>query len=92
LNQPTIGGPALPPRMPSEFTQAIPLASGAFSIDVHNVLADEDLLVVSATINAQRNGVSASFPEVHVWRMDDGKAIKFREYQGNEQGEDRYWS
>ena len=38
------------------------------------------------------NGVSASFPEVHVWRMKDGRAIEFREYQGDEQREDRFWS
>jgi len=68
------------------------LSGGAFSIDVDNVLAENDLVVVLATVNAQRNGVSASFPEVHVWRMKDGRAIEFREYQGDEQREDRFWS
>jgi hypothetical protein len=61
-------------------------------MDVHNVLADGDLVVVLVTVNATRNGISASFPEVHVWRMRDGKAIEFREYQGDEQREDRFWS
>jgi hypothetical protein len=28
----------------------------------------------------------------HVWRMKDGKAIEFREYHGDEQREDRFWS
>jgi uncharacterized protein len=68
------------------------LSAGAFSIDVHKVLADEDLVVVLATVNAQRNGVSASFPEVHVWRIRNGKAIEFREYQGDERREDGFWS
>ena len=63
-----------------------------FSIDVHNVLAEGDLVVVLATVNAKRNGVSQSFPEVHVWQMRDGKAVEFREYQGDEQREDRFWS
>jgi hypothetical protein len=36
--------------------------------------------------------MSASFPEVHVWRLEDGKATEFREYQGDEQREDRFWS
>lgn len=68
------------------------LSGGAFSIDVHNVLADGDLVVALVNVNAQRNGISASFPEVHVWRVKDGKATEFREYQGDEQREDRFWS
>jgi ketosteroid isomerase-like protein len=74
------------------FRQTMELSGGAFSIDVHNVLAEDDLVVVLVTVNAQRNGISASFSEVHVWRMKDGKAIEFREYQGDEQQEDRFWS
>jgi uncharacterized protein len=74
------------------FQRTMELSGGAFSIDVHNVIADGDLVVVLATVNAQRNGVAASFPEVHVWRLRNGKATEFREYQGDEQREDRFWS
>jgi uncharacterized protein len=74
------------------FRRTMELSQGAFSIDVRNVLTDDDLVVALVTVNAQRNGVSASFPEVHVWRLRNGKAIEFREYQGDEQGEDRFWS
>jgi hypothetical protein len=74
------------------FRRTMELSGGAFSMDVHNVLADGDLVVVLVTVNAKRNGVSASFPEVHVWRMKNGRAIEFREYQGDEQREDRFWS
>jgi len=74
------------------FQRTMALSGGAFSIDVHNVLADGDLVVVLATVNAQRNGVAASFSEVHVWRLKNRKATEFREYQGDEQGEDRFWS
>ena len=63
------------------------LSGGVFSINVHNILAEGDLVVVLATVNAQRKGISASFPEVHVWQMKNGKAIGFREYQGDEQGD-----
>ena len=66
------------------------LSQGAFSIDVRNVLTDDDLVVVLATVSAQRHGVSASFPEVHVWRLRNGKAIEFREYQREEQREDQF--
>ena len=68
------------------------LSGGAFSIDVHNVLAEGDLVVALVTVNAERNGLSASFPEIHVWRMKNGKATDFREYQGDELREDQFWS
>ena len=74
------------------FQRTMELSRGAFSIDVHNVMAENDLVVVLVTVNAQRNGLSASFPEIHVWRMKNGKATDFREYQGDEQREDRFWS
>ena len=74
------------------FQRTMELSRGAFSIDVHNVLADGDLVVVLATVNAQRSGVAGSFSEVHVWRLKAGKAIEFREYQGDEQREDRFWT
>lgn len=74
------------------FQRTMELSKGAFSMDIHNVLADGDLVVVLVTVNAQKDGVSASFPEVHVWRMANGKAVEFREYQGDEQREDRFWS
>lgn len=74
------------------FQRTMELSKGAFSIDVHNVLADGDLVVALVTVNAKRNGASASFPEVHVWRMKNGKPIAFREYQGDEKREDAFWS
>ena len=74
------------------FQRTMELSRGAFSIDVQNVLADGDLVVVLATVNAQRSGVAASFSEVHVWRLKTGNAIEFREYQGDEQREDQFWT
>jgi ketosteroid isomerase-like protein len=74
------------------FQRTLGLSGGVFSIDVHNVLAEDDVVVVLTTVNAQRNGISASFPEVHVWRMKNGKATEFREYQGDEQREGLFWS
>jgi ketosteroid isomerase-like protein len=74
------------------FQRTMELSGGKFGIDVRNVLEEDDLVVVLATVNAQRSGVSESFPEVHVWRMKDGKAVEFREYQSDEQREDRFWS
>jgi uncharacterized protein len=74
------------------FQRTMDLSGGAFSIDVHNVLTDGDLVVALVTVNAKRRGNSASFPEVHVWRLKNGKVVEFREYQGDEQREDQFWN
>lgn len=74
------------------FRQSFELSGGSFRMDVHKVLAADDTVVVLVTVHAERNGEAAAFPEVHVWRMRDGKAVAFHEYQGDEQREDRFWS
>ena len=74
------------------FQRTMEISGGTFSIDVHKVLAEDDFVVVLVTVNAERNGLSGLFPEIHAWRMKDGKATEFREYQGDEQREDRFWS
>ena len=48
--------------------------------------------VAPVTVKAERNGRSAAFPEVHVWRLANEKVTEFREFQGDEQTEDRFWS
>jgi uncharacterized protein len=79
-------------RVRSFFNRTMELSGGAFSIDVHNVLAEGDVVVALTTVSAKRNDKSESFSEVHVWKMRNGKAIEFREFQGDELREDRFWS
>ena len=74
------------------FKHTVELSGGVFAIEVHHVLAEDDVVVAIATVKAQRNGRSAAFPEVHVWRLVNGKVTEFREFQGDEQTEDRFWS
>ena len=40
------------------------LCGGIFAIEVHHVLAEEDVVVVLVTVKTERNGRSAAFPEV----------------------------
>ena len=63
-----------------------------FSIEINDVLAGEQLVVVLCTVSAQRRGQHWSSPEVHVWRVVNGRAVEFREYQGDQQTEDEFWS
>ena len=73
------------------FTKSMELSSGTLKVDVDDVVADGDRVVVFSTVSAQRNGRSLSTPEVHCWRLADGKAVEFREFQGDQQREDEFW-
>src|SRR5262249_56265718 len=72
------------------FQRTMELSGGTFGIDVHNVLADGEVVVALTTVRAERNGRAASFPEVHVWRLKNGKVIDFRAYQRDQHREDRF--
>src|SRR6516165_3106582 len=74
------------------FKHTLALCGGTFAMEVHHVLAEEDVVVVLVTVKAERNGRPAAFPEVHVWRLASEKVTEFREFQGDEHTEDPFWS
>jgi uncharacterized protein len=74
------------------FRHTLELCGGVFAIEVHHVLGENDVVVALVTVRAERSGRAAAFQEVHVWRVSDGKITEFREFQGDEREEDRFWS
>jgi ketosteroid isomerase-like protein len=68
------------------------LSGGTFTIDVEDILAQQDRVVVLCTVAAERLGQSWSSPEVHVWRVAGGQAVDFREFQGDQRSEDKFRS
>ena len=74
------------------FAATMELSGGTFTIDVQDILARQDRVVVLCTVAAERHGQSWSSPEVHVWRVAGAKAVDFREFQGDQQNEDKFWS
>jgi ketosteroid isomerase-like protein len=74
------------------FTRTHTLSAGTFRIDIDDMLASEQHVVVLCTVSAQRQSQLWTAPEVHVWRVVNGIAIEFREYQGDQQTEDEFWS
>ena len=68
------------------------LSGGTFTIDVQDILAQQDQVVVLCTVAAERLGQSWSSPEVHVWRIAGTQAVDFCEFQGDQQTEDKLWS
>jgi hypothetical protein len=51
-----------------------------------------DQVIVLCTVAAERNGQAWSSPEVHIWRVAGDRAVTFREFQGDQQTEDEFWS
>ena len=74
------------------FTKTQELAAGTFAIQVDDLLAGAQRVAVLCTVSAQRHGQHWSAPEVHVWRVANGRAVEVREYQGDQQAEDEFWS
>jgi ketosteroid isomerase-like protein len=73
------------------FTKSMELSAGTLRVQMDELLADGDRVIALTTVSARRNGTSWSAPEVHVWRVLDGMATEFREYQGDQQTEDDFW-
>jgi ketosteroid isomerase-like protein len=67
------------------FAATMELSGGTFTIDVHNILAQQDQVVVLCTVAAERLGQSWSSPEVHVWRVAGTQAVDFCEFQGDQE-------
>jgi uncharacterized protein len=74
------------------FAATMELSAGTFGIDIQDILASGDRVVVLCTVAAERLGQSWSSPEVHVWQVTGGQATDFREFQGDERTEDEFWS
>jgi uncharacterized protein len=74
------------------FQHFMELSSGTFRLQVDRILAEGEVVVVLCTESAQRGSRSWSSPEVHVWTVRDGYAVSFRQYQGDQQTEDEFWS
>lgn len=74
------------------FGLCMDLSGGTLKVPADEILARGERVVVLSEVSAERHGKSWSSPEVHVWRVVAGKAVEFREFQGDEKAEDAFWS
>jgi uncharacterized protein len=74
------------------FDHFMRLSDGTFRVQLTKIFAEGDRVVILCTENARRGGRSWSSPQVHVWTIKNGRATAFREYQGDQQTEDEFWS
>ena len=74
------------------FQKSMELSGGTLRIEVHDIVAGDTAVFVLCTVSATRSGQHAGFLAVHVWRVFDGRAVEFREFQGDEAGESKFWA
>lgn len=74
------------------FDRFLGLSHGSFRLEVDDLLATDDKVVVLCTQTAERAGRRWTSPEVHVWTVKDGHAVRFWEFQGDQQAEDEFWA
>lgn len=74
------------------FGQLQDRSEGSFRIEIHDVLASDDHVVVLCTELAHRGDKTLSSPSTHVWHVRDGKATEFWGSAYDAYAEDEFWS
>jgi ketosteroid isomerase-like protein len=73
------------------FNTCMKLSDGTLRIDVHDIVANDARVFVLCTVSATRSGRRGEFLEVHVWRIVGDRAVEFRQFQGDENSENKFW-
>jgi uncharacterized protein len=72
--------------------KSMELSQGTLRIELHDIVASDTTVFVLCTLSATRSSRNAEFLAVHVWRIVDGRAVNFREFQGDEATESNFWA
>lgn len=68
------------------------LSGGTFRIDIHDVLANDEHVVVLVTERAEREGKTLVSTEAHVWHVSNGKATEFWGLPADVAAVDAFWT
>lgn len=52
------------------------LVEGNFSIEVHDILANDDHVVALVKVHIAKGGRKLAFDEAHVWHVTDGRMVE----------------
>lgn len=74
------------------FTKTKELSNHTFKIAAEEMLVGQDWMAVVCTVTAERFGQCLSAPHVHLWRIRNDRAVEVREFQGDQENEDEFWS
>jgi ketosteroid isomerase-like protein len=68
------------------------MTRGTLRFEVLDVLANDERVVVLATLSATRHGTAYAHQVVHLWRIAEGKIAELRGYTDDQAAEDLLWS
>lgn len=74
------------------FAKLTDLSGGSFQLDVRDVLASDDHVVVLVHAKAERQGRTLDAEGAHVWDMRGGKASRFVGLEADPYADDEFWS
>lgn len=72
--------------------QVVTLSEGTFSLEVHDILANDTHGVAILSANATRNGMSYNGRSVDVAHIVDGKVVEFWAFLDDQAAADAFWS
>jgi uncharacterized protein len=68
------------------------MTGGTLRFEIKDTLANDERVVILATLSATRHGTAHTQQVVHLWRVADGKIAELRGYADDQAAEDRFWS
>ena len=74
------------------FGKLLEVTDGTFQLDVHDVVANDDHVIVLARGTARRGDKVLDQDSVHVWHIRDGRALAFEGYDQDEAAGDEFFA
>src|SRR3954464_5921389 len=73
------------------FTQLGERTGGTFNLEIHDMLASDDHVVVLARESGRGDGKSLDVNGAHIWHLRDGKAVEFWGIPSDQHAMDDFW-
>lgn len=73
------------------FGKIFELSGGTLRLDIHDVLANDEHVVVLVTERAERDGRTLAATEAHVWHVSNGKFTEFWDLPADLEAFDAFW-
>jgi uncharacterized protein len=75
-----------------QLAKVMELSGGTFSLEIHDILADDEHAVVLVRATAERNGKRLDDTSVQVWHVADGKATEQWLHPWDLYAADEFWN
>ena len=75
-----------------QFGRVFEMTGGTFNLEIHDVIANDDHVVVLVRARGERNGKTLDDTSVQVWHLKDGKATEQWLHSGDQYAADAFWS